>query len=66
MLNQKVLSRIENTKTVREHEPLNSLSTDNQLMCFKHSGFWQPMDTIRDRVFLEELWNQGKAPWKVW
>jgi glucose-1-phosphate cytidylyltransferase len=45
---------------------LRSLATDGQLMAYQHKGFWQPMDTLRDKVHLEELWNDSKAPWKTW
>jgi glucose-1-phosphate cytidylyltransferase len=43
-----------------------SLATDGQLMAFDHTGFWQPMDTLRDKLYLEGLWASGKAPWKTW
>ena len=49
-----------------EREPLEQLALDGQLMCYKHNGFWQCMDTLRDKQKLETLWNTGKAPWKVW
>ncbi len=49
-----------------EQEPLESLSRDGQLAAYKHTGFWQPMDTLRDKVYLEELWTSGNAPWKIW
>ena len=49
---------------VWEHEPLRRLATDRQLNAFPHSGFWQPMDTIRERELLEELWESGNPPWK--
>jgi len=52
--------------TVWEQEPLKGLAADGQLSSFKHRGFWQPMDTVRDRNHLEELWHSGRAPWKVW
>jgi glucose-1-phosphate cytidylyltransferase len=52
--------------TVWEQEPLRGLAADGQLSSFKHRGFWQPMDTVRDRNHLEELWQTGRAPWKVW
>ena len=53
-------------QTVFEKEPLENLAKDGQLMAFKHTGFWHPMDTLRDKVYLEELWNKGNAPWKIW
>lgn len=49
-----------------EYEPLAMLAQDQQLVAYKHDGFWRPMDTLRDRVHLEDLWNSGKAPWKIW
>ena len=49
-----------------EKEPLEKLSNDRQLSAFKHDGFWQPMDTLREKEFLEELWQSNKAPWKIW
>jgi glucose-1-phosphate cytidylyltransferase len=52
--------------TIFEKEPLEKLAKENQLSVFKHTEFWQPMDTIRDRNYLEELWSSGKAPWKIW
>lgn len=61
-----MLDRIAGDSTVFEKEPLEGLARDHELIAFKHSGFWQPMDTLRDKMHLEELWNSGKAPWKVW
>lgn len=61
-----VLDRIDGDDTVFEQEPLRSLAHDGQLSAFRHAGFWQPMDTLRDKNFLEELWGTGQAPWKVW
>jgi glucose-1-phosphate cytidylyltransferase len=49
-----------------EREPLENLANDGQLYAYKHDGFWKPMDTLRDRTELENLWNSGKAPWKIW
>lgn len=49
-----------------EREPLEQLTRDGQLMMYEHPGFWQPMDTLREKMLLEELWNSGSAPWKVW
>ena len=66
ILDPKVMEYIENDKTTFETEPLNRLSSDGELMAFKHDGFWQCMDTLRDKQKLEELWNSGKAPWKIW
>ena len=47
-------------------KPLQRLAAEGQLQAYRHHGFWQPMDTLRDRVHLEELWENGKAPWKRW
>lgn len=66
VLSPKVLNRIEDDSTIWEQEPLKNLALDNQLMAFKHDGFWQPMDTLRDKMHLEELLASNKAPWKVW
>lgn len=57
---------IKDEETVLEKEPLETASKLNQLVAYKHQGFWQCMDTIRDRMYLEELWNNNKSPWKVW
>lgn len=66
VLEPTVLSRIEDDHTIWEHGPLTSLSTDRQLTAFKHYGFWQPMDTLRDRNYLEHLWSNNIAPWRIW
>ncbi len=66
VLNTSVIDLIQSDSTIWEQEPLEELSKQRQLMCFEHNGFWQPMDTLRDKVFLEELWTSGKAPWKTW
>ncbi len=57
---------IEDDQTVLEREPLERLADQGELMAYKHTGFWQPMDTLREKNRLEELWQGGKAPWKVW
>jgi glucose-1-phosphate cytidylyltransferase len=57
---------IEGESTVWEQEPLQRLAQQGQLSAFKHAGFWQPMDTLRDKLLLEDLWKSGNAPWKVW
>jgi glucose-1-phosphate cytidylyltransferase len=66
VLSPKVLSYIEDELTIWEHEPLRTLAADGELMAFRHRGFWQPMDTLRDKTQLEALWSSGNAPWKVW
>jgi glucose-1-phosphate cytidylyltransferase len=66
VLNPKVINYIENDEVIWEREPVEKLSELGQLNAFKHNGFWQPMDTLRDKIQLEELWASGKAPWRVW
>jgi glucose-1-phosphate cytidylyltransferase len=66
VLSPQVIDLIENDATVWEQNPLEKLAESNQLKAFIHNGFWQPMDTLRDKNILEELWDSGKAPWKVW
>lgn len=66
VLNPKVIDLITDDQTIWERTPLEILATNNQLQAFRHDGFWQPMDTLRDKQHLEELWSLGRAPWKVW
>jgi glucose-1-phosphate cytidylyltransferase len=66
VLSPKVIERIQDDKTIWEQEPLVSLAADGELMAFKHEGFWQPMDTLRDKIKLQELWESNNAPWKLW
>lgn len=66
VLSPKVLDLIEDDQTVWEQQPLMKLADSGQLMYFRHDGFWQPMDTLRDKTYLEEIWANGSAPWKVW
>jgi glucose-1-phosphate cytidylyltransferase len=61
-----VLDYIEGDQTVWEREPLEQLAGQGKLSAYRHEGFWHPMDTLRDKVVLEDLWASGKAPWKVW
>ena len=61
-----VLDYIEGDATVWEREPMTNLARDGQLVAYRHPGFWQPMDTLRDKNVLEELWASGNAPWKIW
>jgi glucose-1-phosphate cytidylyltransferase len=61
-----VLAYLGDDSTLWEQEPLEGLARDGQLAAYKHHGFWQPMDTLRDKNQLEELWATGHAPWKVW
>jgi glucose-1-phosphate cytidylyltransferase len=66
VLSPKVIERISGDSTSWEQEPLKGLAADGELMSFKHEGFWQPMDTLRDKIYLDELLEQEKAPWKLW
>lgn len=66
VLSPKVIDYIENDSTTWEQYPLKQLALDEELMAFEHHGFWQPMDTLRDKIHLEELWQSDKAPWKGW
>jgi glucose-1-phosphate cytidylyltransferase len=61
-----VVDYVDSDKTSWEREPLERLAQDRELVAFQHRGFWQPMDTLRDKNHLEEMWNSGKASWKVW
>lgn len=61
-----VLDYLTDDSTIWEQEPLMNLANDGQLMAYEHQGFWQPMDTLRDKNHLEELWDSGEAPWKTW
>jgi len=65
VLEPEVFDYIKDNKTIFEREPLEGLSKDNELIAYKHNGFWKPMDTLRDKNDLEELWDAGKAPWKI-
>ena len=66
VLEPEVIDYIADDSTVWESEPLEKLAYNEQLSAYKHDGFWQPMDTLRDKNYLEDLWKSGKAPWKVW
>lgn len=66
VLSPKVIDLINDGQTVWEREPLESLARQGHLKAFPHYGFWQPMDTLRDKTLLEELWSLHRAPWKVW
>lgn len=66
VLSPEVIKFITDDKTAWEAEPLERLAREGNLAAFQHNGFWQPMDTLRDKNQLEELWKSGKAPWKVW
>jgi len=66
VLSPKVIDLIDGDETPWEDKPLKTLAEMGELVAFKHRGFWHPMDTLRDKNYLEELWRSGKAPWKVW
>ena len=66
VLSPKVLELISGDDCIWEEEPLKGLAKDDNLMAFTHEGFWQPMDTLRDMMYLQELWDKGSAPWKTW
>jgi len=66
VLEPEALDYVASDETVWEKEPLERLAHEGQLAAFRHTGFWQAMDTLRDRMYLEGLWAEGKAPWKVW
>ena len=66
VLSPKCLDLIEGDQTSWEGEPLTRLAKSGQMMAYEHSGFWQPMDTLRDKNHLEQLWETGSAPWKIW
>jgi glucose-1-phosphate cytidylyltransferase len=66
VLSPKVLERISGDDCIWEQGPLNGLAEDGNLMAFTHGGFWQPMDTLRDKIYLQKLWEDDNAPWKTW
>jgi glucose-1-phosphate cytidylyltransferase len=66
VLSPAVLSYVKDDSTIWEQQPLMELASDKQLMAYKHNGFWQPMDTLYDKMTLERLWASGNAPWKKW
>ena len=66
VLEPEAIDYISNDMTVWEQEPLQTLAREGKLSAFKHRDFWQPMDTLRDKMYLEELWTSGNPPWKVW
>jgi glucose-1-phosphate cytidylyltransferase len=66
ILNPGVIELIKDDSTAWEDEPLSSLAKNNHLFAYKHHGFWQPMDTLREKVMLNKMWNEDNAPWKIW
>ena len=65
-IQQMIFKYIEGDQTFFEVTPLQKLAQEKQLVAFKHTKFWQPMDTLRDKINLDNLWKSGNAPWKVW
>ncbi|HEX8618173.1 MAG TPA: glucose-1-phosphate cytidylyltransferase [Thermoanaerobaculia bacterium] len=66
VLESSVIDLIDDDDTVWEREPLEHLARSGEMSAYRHSGFWQPMDTLRDKMYLDTLWSSGQAPWKVW
>lgn len=66
VLEPEIMDYLKDDRTILERQPLETLAKNGQLGYYKHDGFWQPMDTLRDKNYLEELWQSGKAPWKIW
>lgn len=66
VLSSKVFNYLQDDQTVWELNPMQKLAADGQLAAYRHTGFWQPMDTLRDKNYLEDLWQKGAAPWKIW
>jgi glucose-1-phosphate cytidylyltransferase len=66
VLSPEVIDYIDNDETVWERSPLERLAAEGNLSAYLHDGFWQPMDTLRDKQLLESLWASGAPPWKVW
>ena len=66
VLDRKIMRYIDGDDTLWERQPMERLAADGELMAYRHEGFWQPMDTLREKRHLEELWSSGRAPWKVW
>jgi glucose-1-phosphate cytidylyltransferase len=66
VLNRKAIDYIEGDDTIWERDPIERLVRDGHMMGYRHFGFWSCMDTIKEKAYLEDLWNAGKAPWRVW
>lgn len=66
VLEPEVFNYIKDDSTIWEQDPMKNLSRDGQLFAYEHKGFWQPMDTLRDKTYLDKLWQEGEAPWKIW
>lgn len=66
VLSKKVLDYIDGDETIWEREPMETLAKEGQMAAYRHDGFWLPMDTLRDKIRLQEMWDSGQAPWKLW
>ena len=66
VLNKKIFKYLSDKNCIWEKEPLEKIAKDNQLTAYKHHGFWHAMDTLRDRNYLEDMWNSNQVPWKIW
>jgi len=66
VLEPEIFNYIEGDSSIWERDPMENLAKDNQMVAFKHQKFWKPMDTLRDKIELERLWDTGEAPWKIW
>ena len=66
VLNRKIFDYLEDDTTIFERQPMEKLASMGELMSYQHNGFWQCMDTLRDKEYLENLWRKGETPWKVW
>ena len=66
VMNRQIFDYIKGDETVWEEEPMKKLVNDRHVNAYKHTGFWKPMDTMTDKRQLEEIWNSGSAPWKIW
>lgn len=66
VLSPRVIELVADDACIWEREPLERLAAAGELQAWRHEGFWQPMDTLRDKLQLEALWNAGRAPWKLW
>jgi glucose-1-phosphate cytidylyltransferase len=66
VLSPKVIEHIDGDESIWERKPMETLAANKQMMAYTHDGFWQCMDTLRDKQLLERLWDSGEAPWRVW
>ncbi len=66
MLSRDIFNYIDGDDCIWEREPLEKLALEHELMAYKHKGFWQPIDTLREKIQIEKMWQDGNAPWKQW